>query len=315
MGQAFRTGLHVSPSSKSDSTSGKESRIGRRTYLAGVGTTAVALGVSATPSLASAAQPEGTVVEDFERDDPLADYGGLVENFEVTDDAYEGEQAIINDSGDFAGINSTEGLDVYPERGDNVHFYFKNSGADNFLSANLFSQEDEDNPQRYAFGISAADGFTFWRNDDDGLEALATEELLAAFQTDGWYRLEIETSTDDDMIVATLYDDEEDSDLATLEVEDDTFDSGGIGFRSQGEGEVFDLVVIDDGEEETPTPTEEPEDTPTPTEEPDDDDGEPDDDDGETDDEDAPGFGVLAALAGLGAAGAAAARRFRSDEE
>ena len=304
----FKTGLHVSPSS----TSGTESGIGRRTYLAGLATTAVALGASATPSLASAAQPAGTVVEDFERDDPLADYGGLVENFEVTDDAYEGEQAIINDSGDFAGINSTEGLDVYPERGDDVHFYFKNSGADNFLSVNLFSQEEEDNPHRYAFGISAADGFTFWRNDEEGLEAVANEELLAAFQTDGWYRMEIETSTDDDTIVATLYDDAEDTDLAQLEIEDDTFDSGGIGFRSQGEGEVFDLVVIAEEDEETPTPTEEPEDTPTPTEEPDDD--EPDDDD-ETDDEDAPGFGVLAALAGLGAAGAAAARRFRSDEE
>lgn len=280
---------------------------------------AVATGAGA---FSSGAVADEHVIEDFERDDPLADYEGLVEWFDITTDGvYEGEQALIldydtEDEESPAGASTyrTDGINI--ERGDDVEVYFNNPEVDNFIAIHWMAQEDSvvegefDNPDGYTLGISAADGcLKLWVNEDGGLDEVDCVDLPAFLQADGWYRMEF--TSDDSTVTFDLYDDDEGEHLVTAEAEDDTWSSGGIGFRGFGNGELFDYAVYSEDEETptpTPTPTEEPDDTPTPTEE-------PDDDDDETEDEGVPGFGVVAALAGLGAAGAAAARRIRSDDE
>ena len=312
----------MAPSSSSDGSTGSiSSKIERRTYLRGMAVAAVATGAGA---FSTGAVADEHVIEDFERDDPLADYEGLVEWFDTTSDAYEGDQALLldydtedEDSPAGASVFRTDGVNI--ERGDEVEVYFNNAAVDNFIAVHWMTQEDSvvegefDNPDGYTVGISAADGcLKLWVNEDGGLDEQDCVDLPAFLQADGWYRMEF--TSDDSTVTFDLYDDDGGDHLVTAEAEDDTWSSGGIGFRGLGNGEKFDYAVYSDGEEETPTPTEEPDDDPTDT--PDDDPTDtPDDDDGETEDEGVPGFGVLAALAGLGAAGAAAARRIRSDDE
>ena len=184
-----------------------------------------------------------TVVEDFERSSPLNEYGGSTGQFSTTGSAYEGSQALENASGDFGGVNSTSGLDTYPERGDEVHAYFNNASGDNFVTFNLFSQAEVDNPDRYSVGISGVSGdFTLWKTEDGSIDTL--DSSAPSSTTSGWYRVEI--TTDSSTISADLYDDSSDTHLASVSASDSAFSSGGIGFRSAGNGEVFDYVIIDE---------------------------------------------------------------------
>ena len=188
--------------------------------------------------------PDGDgVIEDFERSSPLNEYGGSAGLFGTTGSAYEGGQALENASGSFGGVNSTSGLDTYPSRGDDVTVYFNNASGDNFVSFNLFSQAEADNPDRYSVGLSGVSGdFTLWRTENGSIDTL--DSSAPSSTTSGWYRVEI--STDSSTISADLYDDSSDTHLASVTASDSTFSSGGIGFRSAGNGEVFDYVVLDD---------------------------------------------------------------------
>ena len=185
-----------------------------------------------------------SVVEDFERTDPLAEYGGADSLFETTSSAYEGSQALVNDSGDYGSAVSTSGLDTYPERGDTFEVHFSNASDDNFVGVHFFAQSETDSPDGYVVGIGNSGGWRMWRNEDGTINEVAVADLPASEQISGWYRAEI--ITDDSTVYADLYDDAEDELLASLEVDDTTYDSGGIGFRSAGNGEVFDYVVIDE---------------------------------------------------------------------
>ena len=189
---------------------------------------------------------ESTVVEDFERSDPLAAYGGEDHLFGVASSpVYQGSQALINDGGEFASIVSTSGLDHYPERGNEITYSFQNAAEDNFVAFHIFAQSETDDPDGYTVGISGQGAWRLWRNVDGGIETIATEDLPASEQTDGWYRAEV--WTDDTTVYADLYDDATDELLASVSADDDTYDSGGIGFRSAGNGEIWDYV-LDRGE-------------------------------------------------------------------
>ena len=180
------------------------------------------------------------VVEDFGRSSPLNEYGGSTGLFDTTGDAYEGSQALTNDGGDFGGVNSTSGLDTYPERGDTVHAHFQNAGDQNFAAVNFFAQSETDDPDRYSVGISGVDGeFTLWKTEDGSIETL--DSSAPSSTTSGWYRVEF--STDSSTVTADLYDASSDDHLASVSASDSAFSSGGIGFRSAGNGEVFDYVV------------------------------------------------------------------------
>lgn len=185
-----------------------------------------------------------TVVEDFERSDPLAEYGGRTDLFGTTSSGYEGSQALVNDGGDFGSVASTSGLSNYPERGDEVHVHFDNAGDDNFLAFHLFAQSETDNPDSYSVGISAAGAWRMWRHDGGDLTQLASEDLPSSEQISGWYRAEI--SSDSSTVYADLYDAGSDDLLASIQADDTTYTSGGIGFRSAGNGEVFDYVIRPD---------------------------------------------------------------------
>ena len=188
--------------------------------------------------------PDDNVVEDFERSNPLSEYGGSTGLFDTTSSpVYEGSQALVNDGGSFGGVNSTSGLDTYPERGDDVTVYFNNASGDNFVAFNLFSQAEVDNPDRYSIGLSGVSGdLTLWKTEGGSIDTLDSSPPSST--TAGWYRVEI--STDSSTVSADLYDDSSDTHLASVSASDSTFSSGGIGFRSAGNGEVFDYVIIDE---------------------------------------------------------------------
>ena len=196
------------------------------------------------------ALPEPPVIEDFERDNPLAEYGGETGLFGTTSSAYEGSQALVNDSGSFGGVNSTSGLNSYPERGDTIDVHFNNASENNFVAFNLFSQSETDNADRYAIGLSGVSGdLTLWKTESGDIDTL--DSASPSSTTSGWYRLEV--STDASTITANLYDDSSDAQLASVSTSDTTFSSGGIGFRSAGNGEVFDYVVESDAPDPGPT--------------------------------------------------------------
>ena len=202
------------------------------------------------PEPASISPP---VLDNFERSDPIDEYGGETGLFDVeTSTVYAGDQALTNDSGSFGGINSTSGLGNYPSRGDEVHVHFQNASDENFVAFNLFSQSETDNPDRYSVGISGVSGdFVLWRTEDGDVDTLDSD--APSSYTSGWYRAEI--STYSSTVSADLYDDSDDTLLASVSASDSTFSSGGIGFRSAGNGEIFDDVVrppIDDFERSNP---------------------------------------------------------------
>ncbi len=182
-----------------------------------------------------------TVIEDFERSSPLAEYGGREDLFGTTSTAYEGSQALVNDGGTFGSLVSTSGLDEYPSRGDEVHFYVNNAADDNFAAAHLFAQAETDAPDGYTVGISGHGAFRLWMQEDGDFQQIASESLPASGQIDGWYRAEV--WTDSTTVYADLYDDSTDELLASIQADDSTYSSGGIGFRSAGNGEVWDYVV------------------------------------------------------------------------
>ncbi len=228
-------------------TSGQSSDgIARRDYLkstaTAVGAGAIGSGIVATEgSAAPSSTDAATVIEDFERTDPLAAYGAATDSFSVTTSTvYEGSRALVNDGGNYASVVSTTGLDAYPSRGDEITYWFDNAADDNFAALHFFAQSETDNPQGYTVGISDRGGWRLWRNDGS-ISQIGQADLPASEQIDGWYRVEI--STDDTTIYADLYDDSTDELLASLQVDDATFDSGGIGFRSAGSGEVWDYAV------------------------------------------------------------------------
>ena len=185
----------------------------------------------------------GTVIEDFDRDSPMDYYGGEDQLFSPTSNAYAAGQAIENDSGSFGSAVSMYSLDEFPERGDDVHVHLNNASDDNFVAVHLFAQEAEDNPDGYSIGISAFDGLTIWRNEDGDTDSLDSQDLGSS-QISGWYRLEI--STDSSTVSADLYDADSDDHLASVSASDSTYSSGGFGYRSAGNGEVFDYVVLYD---------------------------------------------------------------------
>ena len=184
----------------------------------------------------------GTVVDDFERTDPLAEYGANAGQFGVeTSTVYEGSQALVNASGDYYSAVSTSGLDVYPDRGDEVTVHFDNAGDDNFVAFHFFAQSETDNPDGYTVGISGSGAWRMWNSVNGSVTQIASQDLPTSDQIDGWYRAEV--WTDSTTVSADLYDDSTDELLASIQADDANFSSGGIGFRSAGNGEVWDYVV------------------------------------------------------------------------
>ena len=180
------------------------------------------------------------VYEDFDRGYPLADYSGATHLFDTTSTTYEGDKALVNDGGDYGSAVSLTGLREYPSRGDEVHRRFDNASDDNFVGFHFFAQSETDSPDGYSVGISNSGAWCMWLESDAGFERIASQDLPSSEQIDGWYRAEI--WTDDTTVYADLYDDSTDELLASIQADDATFSSGGIGFRSAGNGEVWDFV-------------------------------------------------------------------------
>lgn len=182
------------------------------------------------------------VIDDFERDGPLDEYSVGTENYSVEmSTVFEGSKAVTKDTfGAPYSIVSNARLDYYPEHGDNITLYFKNAADDNYMGFHFFTQSEVDNPEGYTVGISGSSAWKMWKNDGD-ISTIAEQDLPASEQISGWYRVEI--STDSTTVYSDLYDDENDELLASIQADDSTFGSGGIGFRALGNGEVWDSVV------------------------------------------------------------------------
>lgn len=194
------------------------------------------------------------VIDDFERSSPLNEYGGADNLYSVeTSTVYHREQALTNASGSYGTAVSTSGLDRYPERGDEETVYFNNAADDNFMGFEFFTQAEEDEPDGYTAGISGQGAWRLWVRENGSLSQIASQDLSTSDQIDGWYRVEVRT--DSTTVYADLYDDANDTLLASISADDTTFSSGGIGFRSAGNGEVWDyasLEPVEDFERSSP---------------------------------------------------------------
>lgn len=190
------------------------------------------------------------VFEDFERSNPLAEYGAKADQYSVeTSTVYEGSQALTHASGAEASAVSTSGLNSYPGRGDKVSLYINNAQDDNFAAFHLFAQSETDNPNSYVAGLSNYSAWKLWVIDDSGVTLIDEQALPTSDQIDGWYRVEM--WTDSTTVYADLYNDASDALLASVQADDTTWSSGGIGFRSAGNGEVWDYIV--EGSSQGPT--------------------------------------------------------------
>ena len=109
------------------------------------------------------------------------------------------------------------------------------------MALHFFAQSETDSPDGYAVGISGQGAWRMWVQENGSLSRIASTDLPTSDQVDGWYRAEV--WTDDLTVYADLYDDSTDERLASIEADDTTWASGGIGFRLAGNGEVWDHVT------------------------------------------------------------------------
>ena len=189
-----------------------------------------------------------SVVEDFERDDPLDDYDGDTEDYSTTSDAIQGSTSISStgDSGEAIQLVDVV-VDSLPEKGDEFSY--------------LVEGRDDDAGPIVMWGVpdpADDDGYEVWVNipDDEILfndrtgSTLDSESVsLSANQV---YEVVVDWQDNDDIDIEVFEFDEEEfnrgESVATLSANDDTHaDNNGIAFRSQGGSSptnVFDWVVI-----------------------------------------------------------------------
>ena len=177
-----------------------------------------------------------SVVEDFERTNPLDDYFGDVGDFDVVDsDPIEGDKTLETDRGAGQEIISTSGLSDYPQRGD-------------VFSCLIMATDSRGGPE-VIFGASDVDNFYDVRTEpgSDNIRLAVTEggsrttldSASPSLDVGEVYDVGITWSENNDIDVS-LYDWDETefergSALASLSANDDTHASeSGIGFRTAG---------------------------------------------------------------------------------
>ena len=183
--------------------------------------------------------PGVTVVEDFERDDPLDDYTRSSAFDTTSTTVFEGDTALTANGGSLSRINSISGLPAYPIQGD--VFDCRLRLEDSCEARVKFGVEDVGN--KYGINIQSDDnGLDLYKRDDGSFTRLTSTSV--AVPQDEWLRLETTWKTND-TITVTLFD-SDDSQLAEISTTDATHaDRDGIGWGVRNGGPVFfDIMQI-----------------------------------------------------------------------
>lgn len=191
-----------------------------------------------------------SVIEDFERDNPISDYVGDTNDFaETQTDVIQGDYALkYDDPGSGGPIIHTDFTveGAPPQRGDTVAFLRHGGGLTGALLLDADEWTNNTQISGYYFRENN-DDLEIWRVDDGSLTSLGTDAITGGHPND-W--TDIEVSVDGNNITADLYkidatpddftfQDREDSPSASVTVEDATYNWGRYGWRI-GESETVD---------------------------------------------------------------------------
>jgi hypothetical protein len=169
----------------------------------------------------------------------LDEYEGDTGTFDLTNQNLrsDGEGRIYSTDG--------SGLDNYPERGDTIQFEYESR---------------QGNTGRFEFGVRD-DGTGLYRltmtigeplqlereNSNGNVPGGRKNPGNGVIQSGTNYLIEIEWGPND-QIVATAYEQQNDgtkgAEVSSVMLTDDKYDSGGVGFSTEGAGNVFDEAVI-----------------------------------------------------------------------
>lgn len=191
------------------------------------------------------------VVDDFE-DGDISEYGGDTSPFGVqTSVVSNGSNALeLTGVTDSSVIADTGDLSP-PSPGDTFYADVRTSTAASGNAGLLWATQNEgDNTNiscYFAWANYASGSFGLYRSDSGSATSLQTASQ--SYTSGAWNTIGIEWPTDpaNDPIVATLYD-EDGNQLNQVSAPDDTYTSGGVGWRgnqgSSGDSKFFDYYRI-----------------------------------------------------------------------
>lgn len=176
-----------------------------------------------------------TTIESFEDSNWLDDWNdsGNVQfdRIDSNPDPVDGDWAVQSGDGDFSRVSSLsgEGLSDYPSKGDDFHFNVHIGDSDDRIFFHPFVQ-DHNFENFYRVTIHADDNnFYLQKSVNDSLSNLATQNV--DWTVGDWYRIEVETTTGDDISVEAI---NTNSDVVygNLLTNDSEFSDGGWGFST-----------------------------------------------------------------------------------
>ena len=181
-----------------------------------------------------------SVVEDFERENPLDDYGGDVGDFSITQtNPFEGDNALFVQDNDGVSIASTTGLDTYPQRGDvfSCRLRVENTTPNAYIMWATQEEVGASSSTGYAMAIALTnDTFRLTRFDDGSRTIIDTTDVSDGIPKDEYLTCRVTNWDDSGNIAAELMQGEEigqeqeGTELATVSATDTNYTSGGIGF-------------------------------------------------------------------------------------
>ena len=191
-----------------------------------------------------------SVLENFERDDPLDDWEdpeNEAGNYSITtSNVLEGDRSLEGSDSNFL-IQTDNPFEDLPEQGDDFACLVRPQDGNADASLN-FGATDSDN--LYAAQIRLGNGsFRMFRLVDGSFAELASTSISGVSSGDA-LDIRVEWQTDD-TIQATLYEWDEGNferagEVASVSDTDGVFGSGGIGVRALNEQTIFDLIRYED---------------------------------------------------------------------
>ena len=201
----------------------------------------VSVGIDAIPD---------SVVDDFERDDPLDDWSQETDVWDVeTDNPLEGEQSIetSSDSGSGSRIElSSSPIDRLPERGDRFSYIGQTPEINDSRLNFLFGWDGTFLDNGYDVGYNDGNIFLRFGGDD-----IARTSVNASDYEDEAVEYEVSWTTNNDEIILKTFEfnissQERGEKLDEISGTDDNSSSGSIGFFSGGDSgkRIVDRVLI-----------------------------------------------------------------------
>ena len=192
-------------------------------------------------SLSGGSDTNGEMIIDTFDDRNLDEYTGDTAVFDVSNQQLrsEGEGRVYSTDG--------SGLDNYPTRGDTIQFEYENRQG----NTGRFEFGVRDNGKgRYQLVMNAGEVLKLeFVNPGGNVPGGKRRTGSGTLQQDTNYLIEVEWDTDGSGdIVATAYEQNNNGtkgpQVSSVTLNDDEYDSGGVGFSTEGAGNVFDTVVL-----------------------------------------------------------------------